>query len=94
MSRNHVEYGLYSKRWRRLRKRILARDGYRCTCGCKRGGRLEVDHIIPVDQGGDPWNEENLQTLRRSCHIEKTRRENTRLDPEREKWRRVIVGLT
>ena len=54
-------------RWRRRRRRILTRDGYRCVeCGAYQP--LEVDHI-----DGDPTNDdpENLQTLCTPCHVKK-----------------------
>ena len=63
-------------RWQRLRRQVLARDGYRCRCG--RAGRLEVDHRQPVQHGGAPWAMRNLQALCRGCHIRKTRQENRR----------------
>ena len=64
-------------RWQRLRRQVLAKDGYRCrTCG--RAGRLEVDHKHPVQRGGAPWAMGNLQALCRGCHIRKTRGENRR----------------
>lgn len=54
------------RRWRRIRSRVLERDGYRCT-SCGRAGRLEVHHVRPVRHGGS--NEpENLRTLCRRCH--------------------------
>ena len=37
---------------------------------------MEVDHIRPVQGGGDPYDLANLQTLCRSCRISKTRGEN------------------
>lgn len=52
--------------WRRVRRVVLARDGRRCRVrllGC-RGVANEVDHIVPVADGGarlDPAN------LRASC---------------------------
>lgn len=54
-----------------FRLSILERDEFKCVrCGC--GGRdskwiLEIDHILPVSQGGsdDP---ENLRTLCVFCH--------------------------
>lgn len=33
---------------------------------------LEVDHITAISNGGDMWDEENLQTLCKPCHREKT----------------------
>lgn len=55
----------------KLRDRVLARDGGRCTfvgpgghqCGATR--RLEVDHIIPRGKGGET-TAENLRTLCRA----------------------------
>ena len=48
--------------------------GWRCAL-CPRSAR-EVDHIVPLDRGGEPWALNNLQPLCRGCHFEKTRREN------------------
>lgn len=54
----------------RIRYRVLFRDGFMCrACGqsAKDGVKLNVDHIIPVDQGGT--NElGNLQTLCEYCN--------------------------
>lgn len=60
---------------RRIRWRILNRADFCCEkCG-RRGRALEVDHVIPLSEGGtsDP---DNLQALCRDCHLAKTRREN------------------
>ena len=55
---------------------------------------MEVDHVTPIQQGGDPWTESNLQTLCRACHITKTRRENSRpLTPNEQAWRDLINGM-
>lgn len=35
-----------------------------------------VDHIIPVNQGGDFWDAMNHQSLCASCHSAKTMRES------------------
>ena len=64
-------------RWRHARKRTLERDGYRCrTCG--RAGRLEVDHVVPLQRGGEPYSAANLQALCADCHVRKTRSEAMR----------------
>lgn len=34
-----------------------------------------VDHIIPMEQGGDPWNPDNHQALCISHHNQKTKTE-------------------
>ena len=67
-----------SRRWERLRLRILERDGYRC-CKCGRASRLEVDHVVRMHAGGHMWDPKNLQALCRGCHIRKTADENSRV---------------
>jgi 5-methylcytosine-specific restriction endonuclease McrA len=55
-------------KWRKIRQRILQRDGYTCQmCG---GEGNSVDHILPRSAGGadHDWN---LQTLCRSCNSSK-----------------------
>ena len=47
---------------------------------CKREGSLVlsqcVDHIIPIRQGGDPWDAGNLQSLCNFHHNQKRKRES------------------
>jgi 5-methylcytosine-specific restriction endonuclease McrA len=53
------------------RLRIRERDGYRCRM-CKRVVTVgEVDHIIPVENGGSN-DDSNLQLLCSDCHRDKT----------------------
>ena len=88
MSRHHAR--LNRRRAAHLAAFVLARDGYRCRA-CGRAGRLEADHVTPLDRGGAPFDPDNMQALCRGCHIAKTRAENRRpVDPERESWRRVL----
>jgi 5-methylcytosine-specific restriction protein A len=65
--------------WRARRARILIRDANVCTvCGLVvSGAEANVDHIIPLDDGGGD-NDANLQTLCRSCHSRKTIAEQRR----------------
>lgn len=58
-----------------LRHEVFLRDGYRCReCGAtNHETRLEVDHIIPVSQGGTD-ELENLQTLCAECNRAKSNR--------------------
>jgi 5-methylcytosine-specific restriction protein A len=35
----------------------------------------EVDHIVSIANGGDPWDYTNLQALSKRCHSRKTARE-------------------
>ena len=64
------------KRWALLRREVLNRDGWKCV-KCGRRGRLEVDHILAMRFGGAVYDLNNLQTLDRLCHLEKSARENT-----------------
>ena len=83
---------LDGQRWQLLRLRVFQRDGWRCR-KCGRAGRLECDHVVPMHRGGDPYDPANLQTLCRTCHIEKTAGENTRPDPERQAWRTLVAEI-
>ncbi|MDE0289434.1 MAG: HNH endonuclease signature motif containing protein [bacterium] len=69
-------------RWRTLRRRVLDRDGWRCT-RCGRAGRLEVDHRVALADGGHPFRLDNLAALCRGCHRGKTIEEKRvrRADP-------------
>ncbi|MXX24361.1 MAG: HNH endonuclease [Caldilineaceae bacterium SB0668_bin_21] len=87
MSRHHRAHRLSGRRWERLRRMVLDRDGWRCR-SCGRAGRLEVDHIEALHLGGDPWDPDNLQSLCGGCHVAKTRSERLRgtETPERAAW--------
>ena len=55
----------------------------------------EIDHCQSLHQGGLPWDESNLQVLCRSCHIEKTRGENTRQPTlEQAAWLEFVKELS
>lgn len=66
----HQRY--HTAAWARIRKRIIARDGNRCTASaCQTpgrgfGGRLIVDHIRAVKDGGSDADG-NLRTLCPAC---------------------------
>ena len=66
----------YGARWRRLRAQVL-REEPLCRA-CLGVGRVapatEVDHIVPRSKGG-PDDRANLQSLCKSHHSEKTKRE-------------------
>ena len=76
-----------------LRHAVLVRDGFRCR-QCGRPGRLEADHVVPIERGGTDAME-NLQALCAGapdrCHDRKTALERGRApDPEAMKWRRYL----
>ena len=55
------------------RKAALARAGNRCET-CQSTGRLEVDHVVAVADGGAETID-NAQVLCRTCHVAKTTRD-------------------
>ena len=82
------------RHWSKVRLQVLDRDSWRCQ-KCGKTGRLEVDHIKPLEDGGEMYDESNLQSLCRSpCHFDKTRRERRgkETDPEVAKWRRYLTS--
>lgn len=66
------------KLWKELREEILIRDNRKCKL-CRVMLDLEgmqLDHIIPLSDGGKQYDKENLWTLCNCCHILKTTIEN------------------
>ena len=63
-----------SPEWQALRKQKLTLDPY-CQ-ECKKNGTIVkgvmIDHIVPIRDGGNPLDINNLQTLCWSCHSRKT----------------------
>jgi 5-methylcytosine-specific restriction endonuclease McrA len=71
--------GVYkTKLWLMRRRQVLSRDPI-CAdgrvCGHNRLS-IEVDHIIPLEQGGAPYRMDNLRGTCRDCHEAKTAQEN------------------
>ena len=66
-------------RWRNLRNRILSEKPLCKHCEDKGITEIatQVDHIIPISEGGNPTSMDNLQPLCATCHSRKTRNENT-----------------
>lgn len=64
----------HTERWQTLRRRIIRRDGARCSVlRCRNDqSKLHVDHIIEVDDGGPFWDESNLQVLCKPHHDAKS----------------------
>lgn len=63
-------------RWQRLRERKLSRDP---LCQCERCEVLdenvladEVDHIKPIERGGEPFAWDNLRSMAQAHHSAKT----------------------
>ncbi len=61
-----------SKPWRKLVADVLRERGRTCEqCG-DRSGRMFLDHIQELKDGGAPLLRSNLQVLCSSCHSKKT----------------------
>ena len=82
------------RQWSKVRLQVLARDGWKCT-RCQKSGRLEVDHVKPLERGGELYDLGNLQSLCRSCHIAKSADEKRGgpVDPEVQKWRKYLTTV-
>lgn len=91
MSRHHDR--LNRRRWAVVRRQVFDRDGWRCVL-CGRPGRLECDHIRPLEHGGAPYALDNLRTVCRGCSIKRHRDEReAKLCPEARAWRRRLRAL-
>jgi 5-methylcytosine-specific restriction enzyme A len=60
----------YDRAWEKLRDRYLREHPVCEVCGSD--DHVQVDHIIPISQGGARLDWDNLQTLCRSHHSHKT----------------------
>jgi 5-methylcytosine-specific restriction protein A len=75
--RREATKGIFKrKKWAMTREAVLARDSI-CKV-CDRRLSVEVDHIMPLSEGGDPWSLEGLQGICPACHEAKTTEENRR----------------
>jgi 5-methylcytosine-specific restriction enzyme A len=77
--RREATKGTYkTRRWKLRRMQVFTRDPF-CADGRMCGGKapsVEVDHLISLDQGGDPYAMSNLRGTCRACHEAKTAQEN------------------
>jgi 5-methylcytosine-specific restriction protein A len=74
--RTFVTERLHGNTWMKIRKRILTRDNGLCRCAeCAESGRIliaeEVDHIVPLWQGGSN-DDSNLAAINGDCHKRKS----------------------
>ena len=87
MSLHHRQ--LDQRRWGLVRRAVFERDGYRCVV-CGRAGRLEGHHLVALEDGGDPYSLDNVETLCRDCHIAAHRRPLTAAE---QAWRALVDEL-
>lgn len=55
-----------TSRWRNLRRRFLQADPICNRCNAAPSEHLH--HLVPVSEGGEGFDPENLQALCRACH--------------------------
>src|SRR5262245_29111116 len=55
-------------KWRKLRALVLAEEPYCAVCGRPSS---EVDHIVPLQLGGDAYARSNLRGLCKRCNASK-----------------------
>lgn len=63
-----------TERWRRLTRRLID-ERVICQRHTCRARATDVDHVVAITDGGDPWDELNLEVLCHPHHSEKTARE-------------------
>lgn len=70
LSPNTRLYNRNVKKWYEIMKTVFKRDDYTCRYCGKKGGILEVDHIVPFSKGGSD-DLSNLATSCRHCNRQK-----------------------
>ena len=63
-----------SRRWKGLRRQVIQEHPFCQEPGCTRP-TTDVDHVIPMREGGEPYDRANLQALCHAHHSGKTARE-------------------
>lgn len=79
--------------WRRIRREVLERDEYRCRVHgphCKVDAN-EVDHIVPVADGGALFDRSNLRAACKDCNIWRANRQKSRDGWKRSRAHIVLV---
>ena len=82
------------KLWRVARLAVLDAANWTCrTCG--KHGRMEVDHITPIDlmpNDASIYDPKWLQCLCVACHRAKSKAERTIPNPGRDAWRELVAA--
>ena len=83
-----------SKRWQRLRARVLKRDDYMCQWSKRFGRRVEADtvhHVFPAEIYPEyQWCEWNLVSLARDVHNAMHDRDSHELTADGKKLQEII----
>lgn len=82
-----------SKRWRVLAKKAKMIAGGLCE-KCLRNGRESygdvADHIVELEDGGEPFSLSNIEVLCFSCHASKTQREKDKRENKRHRQKGLV----
>jgi len=80
----------YTGPWPRIRRTILTRDNHTCQINGPKctGHATQVDHIIPINQGGPWYDPDNLRAACRTCNL--ARIDRTRKDT----WKTAGTHIT
>lgn len=72
------KYIYHTSMWRRLSKQKRQDNPYCEHCAKNKRATIAqmVDHIVPIEFGGAPFNIDNLQSLCHRCHAIKTAADN------------------
>ena len=84
---------LYSSpRWRALRAKLFRDRGEQCESCYAIGaaGEIQIHHRTPIALGGAIWDEQNLEVLCRSCHLDRHRKIEAEKLPD---WQRRLYEL-
>jgi 5-methylcytosine-specific restriction endonuclease McrA len=60
-----------TKMWLQRRKQVLSEQPICALCDNRLA--VEIDHIVPLTEGGAPYDRENLRGLCRPCHWQRHR---------------------
>ena len=79
--------------WRRVRRQVLERDGHQCRIrGPKcRGTATDVDHVVPVPDGGATYDPNNLRAACHTCNCWRANVQKAKEGWRRSKTRIVLV---
>lgn len=91
-----ARYGISSGTWRTLKRKVTQRDNGCCyMCGTEQPERddydldepethrHELDHVIPIFEGGSPTSLDNLGLACTACHEAKSKAEAARANRRR-----------
>ncbi|MER7967773.1 HNH endonuclease [Streptomyces sp. NPDC096080] len=88
-----ARYGISSGRWRTLKRRVTERDNGCCyRCGAEQPDQADdpdgehghqLDHIVPIFEGGAVEDLDNLGLICEPCHLDKSKAEAARANANR-----------